>query len=129
MKNKATLTILILTVILATILPAIAAIEANPHIDSAGISLNSSMRARFDCSASDYYDISVYSVTLYKRNANGTWSYAGSLPAPPSAQNTSSYTKSVNYATYCTHGNTYRISAIFDASGETVSRTSNAMPY
>lgn len=129
MKTKITLTMLILTLVIMASIPALAAIDANPHIDSAGISLSSAMKARFDCSASDDYDISVYDVKLQVKNANGTWSSAGSLSSPPSASNTSNYTKSVTYSGSCTKGKTYRITATFDASGETVTRTSNEMTY
>lgn len=129
MKVKSVLSIFVLIAILTSTIPALALIDANKNIAGAGITLNSSMNARFECSANDDYNISVYSVKLEVKNTNGTWSSAGSLSSPPSASNTSNYTKSVNYASSCTKGKTYRIKATFDADGETVNRTSNEMTY
>ena len=129
MKNRSVTIIVVLVLLITTALPILAHARANPHINGAGISLSSSMSARFECSTSADYNISVYSVKLEVKNANGTWSSAGTLSSPASASNTSNYTKSVSYASSCTKGKTYRISATFDASGETVTRTSNEMTY
>lgn len=129
MKLKTTLSLLILVTIIATAIPLMGIADANPNIDSAGISLSSTMSARFTCSASGYYDISVYSVKLEVKNASGGWAFVSWLTAPPSAASTSNYVKMMSYASSCTVGKTYRISATFNASGETVIRTSNERKY
>lgn len=128
MKAKTFLTVMVLVAFIMTAIPVLAAADANPNIASAKIMLGSSMSARFECSANADYTISVYSVKLEVKNSNGTWSSAGSLSSPPSAT-TSNYSKSVSYAGSCTKGNTYRITATFDANGETVIRTSSEVTY
>lgn len=128
MKTKTVLIVMVVVAFIMTTIPALAAVDANPNIASASISLGSSMSARFECSAHDDYTISVYSVALEVKNSNGTWSSAGSLSSPPSAT-TSKYSKSVSYSGSCTKGKTYRIKATFDADGETVTRTSNEATY
>lgn len=130
MKKKIVLVLLVLVLALPVSYIANAtSVDANPHIYGASIVLNSSMSATFTCSCHYYYDISVYDVKLEVRNFLGIWSFVSYLPSPPGATNVSSLLRIMDYSAYCTVGNTYRISATFDASGETVSRTSAAMRY
>ena len=129
MKKIVVFVLLVLFLALPVSNIANASIDANPNIYGASIVLNTSMSATFTCSCHDYYDISVYNVKLEVRNFLGIWSTVGYLPSPPGATNVSSLLRIMDYSAYCTVGNTYRISATFDASGETVSRTSATVTY
>jgi len=111
------------------LITALADIDANPNISSASIILPSSMNTTFTLTARNFCDISVYSVKLEVKNSNGTWSFVSWLSSPAGATNVVFYNSNKNYVSSCTKGKTYRISATFDADGETVSRTSNEATY
>jgi len=102
---------------------------ANQNISTAGVSLSSSMNAKFICSTNGYFTISVTSVKLEVKNSDGTWKSAGNLPAPASQKNTTGLNKTVDYSSYCTKNKTYRITATFNAGSESVTRTSSAVVY
>ena len=119
------ITILLVSMIFTTAL----AVIANPNISSASINLPSSMNANFSLIARKFCDISVYNVKLEVKNNNGTWSFVSWLSSPAGASNAISLNSSKSYASSCISGKTYRISATFDADGETVSRTSNEATY
>ena len=131
MKNKKILIILLILVFSVVIGAEAASIVpfANRNIASTSILLNTSMKATFSCSANANYNISVQNIRLEVKNSNGTWSFVKNLSAPPSASNVSNYNKVMNYASSCTSGKTYRITATFNASGETTSNTSAARTY
>ena len=128
--NKKTLALVVTALLVSAVfITASAGIEANLNITSASINLPQSMNACFSLVAKLYCDISVYNVKLEVKNSNGTWSFVSWLGSPAGATNVVLYTRTVSYASSCTKGKTYRISATFDASGETVSRTSNEATY
>lgn len=112
-------------------LPSVAdySIQANLNITVAEIKLSSSMSAQFSCSTKGLCDIKVTSVKLQVKNSDGTWSAGTSMAAPDGVSNASALFKSMSYSSSCTKGKTYRITAVFNASGETVSRTSNEATY
>lgn len=122
---------LVLTVLLVSgiCVTALAGIDANPNIASAAIYLSTSMNASFTLSARMYCNISVYDIKLEVKNSNGSWSFVCWLDSPAGATNAALLNSSKSYASSCTKGKTYRISATFDADGETVSRTSNEATY
>lgn len=129
MRNKVTAVILVLMLALSFNIAASAGVQANPHIASAQIVLSSSMYTTFTCSCHDYYNISAYSVKLETKNIFGIWVFVCNLPSPAGVTNASILFSGIDYSAYCTLGKTYRITATFDASGETVSRTSAAITY
>jgi len=129
MKPKNVVAIVIVAILLLNFIPIQAHARANPKINQASILLTSSMTAYFSCATSGDFDISVSSVTLEVKNNNGTWSFVKNLSAPASASNVSSYNKAVDYSSSCTKGKTYRIKAVFNASGESVNRTSAEKTY
>lgn len=129
-----------LVIVLVTFVASYAMAEsiepyANLVFESASVSLGRSMDADFyagthlTCSS-----IYVSSCTLQKKDLNGEWTNAGSLPAPLHvAKDESDYLTTADYSTYCTRGNTYRIKAIFKAVSEgvtySVTRYSNSVDY
>ena len=127
--SKRALVLVITITLVSMIFTTALAVIANPHISSASINLPSSMNACFALTARKYCDISVYDVKLEVKNSNGTWSFVSWLSSPAGATNAVILNSVKNYASSCTKGKTYRISATFDADGETVSRTSNDATY
>jgi hypothetical protein len=118
--------ILLLSVMFVT---ADADIEANPNIASASIFLSTSMNATFTLSATLFCNISVKNVKLEEKQSNGSFLFICNLSSPTGATNAISLNSSKSYASSCTVGKTYRIIATFDASGQTVDRTSNEAKY
>lgn len=108
---------------------------ANPVFESASASVGRNMDADF-YAGTQLICTSIYvsSCTLQKQDANGNWSNVGSL-TPPSyiAKNASDLLVSASYGSKCTHGNTYRIKAVFKAVSEgvtySVTRYSNSVNY
>lgn len=72
--------------------------------------------------------ISVTNCTLQKLE-NGKWVYAASLTPPPSKTNAMVYSAVKDYSASMAHGTTYRIVATFQADGDTITKTSNAITY
>ena len=129
MNKKKSALILTALLVSAVFMTALAGIEANLNISSAAINLPQSMNACFSLVAKIYCDISVYNVKLEVKNSNGTWSFVSWLSSPPGAINAVFLNSVKSYASSCTKNKTYRISATFDAGGETVTRTSNEATY
>lgn len=72
--------------------------------------------------------ISVTSCTL-ERKVGGDWVFSKYLNPPESKSNTYSYWVTKNYSSELTRGNTYRIIAVFEANGESVTKISNTFTY
>lgn len=125
--------VLTLTIMFAVSLcvPATADIpfQANPNIGSTSISLSSTMSANFSCTTRNFCTISVTSIKLQVKNSDGSWSAGTTMTAPESVTDAARYNKSMSYSGSCTKGKTYRITATFNAGGETVTRTSNEATY
>lgn len=104
---------------------AYAGIETSEVIRSATVSLSSTtkkatfeLQAKVSCSS-----ISVTSYTLYK--SNGTAVTSGSLSAGSGSQ----YYKSVDLSGYISSGNSYYVSAVFNADGEIKSASSPTVSF
>ncbi len=103
---------------------------ANPIFTDASVMLVSDMYAVFDASLSQICpSISVTSCSL-ERKVSDVWVNMGAVPVPSHiAQNTSAFSASKTYSSYCTKGQTYRIKAVFSAGGESVTRYSLGVTY
>jgi hypothetical protein len=129
MNKKVSALIMTILLLSGVIITALASVDANPNIASASIYLSTSVNATFTLTARKFCNISVYDVKLEVKNSNGTWSFVSWLSSPAGATNAVILNSSKSYASSCVSGKTYRISATFDADGETVSRTSNEATY
>lgn len=103
---------------------------ADSYFDSATISLSSSMKASFSALTSyKSSKIQVTSCTLQRKNGN-TWNDVATLTPPSTvATNAYSYRASSAYSSAATSGYTYRVWAVFNADGHTVTRYSNSVAY
>lgn len=129
MKLKSFITYLLVISLISVSIPVCASARANENIASTSIILTTSMSATFTCTTHARYDISVSSVKLEVQNSDGSWSLAKNLSAPAGVSNSTVLSKVMDYSSSCTKGKTYRISATFIASGESVSYTSAGKKY
>lgn len=72
--------------------------------------------------------ISVTSCTLEKKDGEN-WVFSKYLSTPESKSKTYSYWVTKDYSSDLTKGNTYRIIAVFNANGESITKISNAFTY
>ena len=99
---------------------AYAAVRASNIIDTATVKLSSSTKkATFDLKTKvDCQSISVTSYTLYK--SNGSVVTSGSIGSKSGKR----YYKTVDFSSRITSGNSYYVTAVFNADGETETVTS-----
>lgn len=104
---------------------ALAAIEASEVISSAKVTLSSSTKkATFDLKTKvDCQSISVTSYTLYK--SNGSVVTSGSIGSGSGKR----YYKTVDFSSHITSGNSYYVTAVFNADGETKTVTSVTVSF
>jgi len=130
-KTKLFLSILSVTMILCLCGTAMAqiALFANSTFKSSSVSLNSSGTATFSAATRiKCNSIKVNSSTLQVKSGS-SWSDAKALTVPAAATNCSSYQKTKSYGSDMTSGKTYRIKAVFNADGETVTCYSGEISY
>lgn len=100
--------------------------RADAVFSSTEISLSTKMNASF--TAQTKVKASEIKVTEIKDGSK--WVDDGDLPPPSkNATDTTRYTASKDYSGDCTSGNTYRIKAVFDADGHTITAYSNSVNY
>lgn len=126
-KNKVAIVVLAVIFFVVAI-AGVANADANDIFARASITLSSDMSAAFSATTTEVTTISVSSCSLQKK-VGGVWKAAGSLTAPASASNTVNYNKTKDYSGSCSDGITYRVVGTFNASGESVTRYSNAITY
>lgn len=128
MKQIAVLCIALLIVLIPVVVSAVKPF-ASYVFASADVSLNSNKSGIFNATTIYATSVSVTSCTLERKDGS-KWVDVGSL-TPPSHTSSNSYSFSAiaNYSSSLINGNTYRITAVFSADGETVTRTSSQRTY
>lgn len=103
---------------------------ADSVFKSAGVSLNAEKMATFTATTMESVSsISVTSCTLEKKNGT-KWEAVKSLAVPDTvATNTVSYGATKNYDTAIPSGGPYRIVAVFDADGHTITKYSTSRSF
>ena len=128
MKQIAVLCIALSIVLIPVVVSAVEPF-ASYVFASADVSLNSNKSGVFNATTIYATSVSVTSCTLQRKDGS-KWIDVGSL-TPPSHTSSNSYSFSAiaNYSSSLINGNTYRITAVFSADGETVTRTSSQRTY
>ena len=126
MKRRKVFVTFVMILTLAVISGAYAATRANDIIDTASVTLSAStkkatfsMRTKVDCA-----ELSVTSYALYK--SNGVVVTSGSISSTASSMR---YFKTADFSSYIFSGNSYYVSAVFNADGETRSVSSSTVSY
>ncbi len=121
---------LLFVLVILTFSVAYANLQASAVFVSKTVSLSTSMRSSISCSTSvDCKKIYVSAVKLEKKIGTD-WVSTTSLPCPSTtAVNTDIFGAGMDYSSYCTKGNTYRIVVTFNADGTTASATSGSNTY
>lgn len=104
--------------------------RADEYYSDAGVAFTSAGLAVFTATTTFQFDtLSVTSCTLQKKDGSN-WNDAGALTPPAHvARNRFTYAAEKNYASRCSSGNTYRVVAIFNADGHTITRTSGEVDF
>ena len=117
---------LILLLIMGISSVAFAGVKSSAVIISANVTLSSStkkaafaMTTKVACNV-----LSVTSYSLYK--SNGSVVTSGSITSTSSGMR---YSKSVDFSGYITSGNSYYVTAVFNADGETKNASSATVSY
>ena len=126
MKKRGLFVAFVLILMLASATHSYASIQASDVIDSARVNLSTSTKkAAFTMTAKVNCDVlSVTSYTLYK--SNGAVVTSGSISSTSSGMR---YSKSVDFSGYITSGNSYYVTAVFNADGETKNASSATVSY
>ena len=132
--NRIILSFLTLLVLLITSIIPAAAEETDPRADivfnSARVSLSSSKSVTFTASTKSPCTIVSTAVYITRRNDDGTWSGYASVPVPTlQVVGGTYYNTTVSYASYITDPGTYRVHWAVNASGHTISATSNTCTW
>ena len=130
-KDRLCTTILSLVILMSFCGTAMAQmiLFASSTFKSSAVTLNSSGTATFSATATKKCNlIKVDSCTLQIK-IGISWVDAKALATPVSATNCYTYQKTKSYGSEMTSGKTYRIKAVFNADGETVTCYSSGMTY
>lgn len=126
MKKRWVAVVFLLALMICGMANAYAGIQANEIIDTAQVVLSAStkkaaftMRTKVACNV-----LSVTSYSLYK--SNGSVVTSGSITSTSSGMR---YSKSVDFSGYITSGNSYYVTAVFNADGETKNASSATVSY
>lgn len=131
--KKAVAIISIICLLISSVVAATAEAGITPYSDEcfrdAKVAINSSGKATFTATLKQRCNtIKISSCTLQKR-VGDSWVFDKALTVPASASNTTRYSKSKDYSTNMTSGVSYRVVAVFNADGTTVTATSGAITY
>lgn len=103
---------------------------ANYYYSDASVAFNSKGKAVFSAITTfKFSELSVTSCTLQVKEGN-TWTHDATL-TPPShvAKDRFSYSAEKTYSLSCTSGKTYRLKAVFNADGHTITKYSNEVKF
>jgi len=124
-KHRQILSVLLLLA-LCVASTAYAGTYANDAFSSTEVAFNAAFNADFIAYTTRAYPSIFVSVTLQRKDGD-KWVFDRSLPAPTfSGSNTNTWVASKDYSAYGTAGQTYRIKAVFNASGTTATAYSVA---
>lgn len=131
--KKTVAIVVIICLLISSVVTAIAEAGITPYSDecfrSAKVTINSSGKAAFTATLKQRCNIiKISSCTLQKR-VGESWVFDKTLSVPVSVSNTTRYSKSKDYSSDMTSGVSYRIVAVFNADGNTITITSGAITY
>lgn len=133
-KNKS-LCLLVAALLLCAYIPLTALATdfvpmASPVFVSKSAGLSTAMKAIMTCSTSVICNKIYVSGVALQKQSGSSWAHDKNLPCPSAtATNASSFGTSMDYSSYCTKGNTYRVVITFNADGVTASATSGSATY
>lgn len=129
-RNVVLTIVLILAALLASIPSASAQIDASEVFESGYVMLGSDLfvqfgaATRFDCKK-----IYVSSCTLQEMDSNDNVVSTTNLTPPSTAVKGNTFTAFADYGSKGTSGKRYRIQAVFNADGATITRTSVTVSF
>jgi len=103
---------------------------ADPDVASASVSFRSTGKATFEVTAyNNPSEIKVTSCSLQVKDGN-RWVFSCNLDAPTTvATNRNIYSATMNYASDCSSGHTYRIAATYYIGGKYKTKYSNSVEF